>query len=440
MVKTSIIVPVYNTAPYLRECFDSIFNQTQKEIEVIAINDGSTDSSLSILEEIKTEHPELVIFSQENQGLGAARNKGMELATGEFIYFIDSDDCLVSIAMEICYHYAKTNNVDIVMFDAEVFGEMEIVKNKKNAYNRTGIIKEQYIVMSGEEYAQKYWLVSFCPSAWLIYTSAEFLKTYCYNFPPRIYYEDNEFHCRVIPSAKLIYLPRMLYRRRYRENSIMTSGFDMRHAKDFLKMIQLIEKQEHSESIRDIINKVLRKRLALLLQLCEKNNLLVDLKFVEDFYLTAQRIYREGAEQIDQYQDINVMFHLCSALGYEAISVKLRKKLLENFCELNPWVKENSCIGIYGTGKKSEEFLYEYREIIEKKKLNLFFIESNVKSGEKKYKDFDVFHINDIGDMRLDCIIITSIKYEQEMRETIQKQYGDKFKVLVWRSGMRLEE
>lgn len=63
MIKTSIIVPVYNTAPYLRDCFDSIFAQTQKEIEVIALNDGSTDNSLSVLEAIKAEHPELIIFS-----------------------------------------------------------------------------------------------------------------------------------------------------------------------------------------------------------------------------------------------------------------------------------------------------------------------------------------------------------------------------------------
>ena len=69
MIKTSIIVPVYNTAEYLWECFASIFAQTQKEIEVIAINDGSTDNSLQILEEIKKDHPEMIIFSQKNMGL-----------------------------------------------------------------------------------------------------------------------------------------------------------------------------------------------------------------------------------------------------------------------------------------------------------------------------------------------------------------------------------
>lgn len=444
MAKTSIIVPVYNTAPYLRDCFDSIFAQTQKEIEVIAINDGSTDNSLSVLEAIKAEHPELTIFSQENQRQGTARNKGMELATGEFIYFMDSDDCLVSDAMEICYRYAKMNDVDIVMFDADIFGEIE---GMTNIYDRKNIIEEQYVVMSGEEYAQKYWLHNFCPSPCLIYTSAKFLKTYNYRFIPGIYYEDNEFHCRMIPPANLIYLPRMLYRRRYRENSTTTSAFDLCHAKDYLKMIQLIDKQKHSKSIRDIINKLELLWANSLLRRCVENNLLDDPKFVEDFYWTVQKVYGCDVEQIHQYKDIDIFYRLSNALGYEIVFDEMRKKiknkrkeLLEIFCEKSHLAKEDGRVGIYGTGKRTEKLLREYREIIGEIKANLFFFESNVKSREKKYKNFDVFNINDIGDMRLDCIIIMSVKYERQMRNVIQRQYGDEFKVLVWKPGFQLEE
>lgn len=439
MVKTSIIVPVYNTAPYLRECFDSIFAQTQKEIEVIAINDGSTDYSLSMLEAIKAEHPELIIFSQENQRQGAARNKGMELATGEFVYFMDSDDCLVSDAMEICYHYAKMSDVDIVMFDANIFGEVE---GMTNIYDRKGIIEEQYVVMSGEEYAQKYWLRSFCPSPCLIYTSAKFLKIYNYRFVPKIYYEDNVFHCRMIPSANLIYLPQMLYKRRYRENSTMMSAFDLFHAKNYLKMIQLIDEQEHSECIRDVINKLQLLWINFLLQQCVKNNLLDDPKFVEDFYWTVQKVYGCDVDQIDQFKDIDIFYRLSNALGYE-MQKKIqnkRRELLEIFCEKSHLAKEDGCVGIYGTGIRTEKLLGEYTEIIGEIKANLFFVESNVKPGEKKYKNFDVFHINDIGEMNLDCIIITSEKYEQQMKDAIQRQYGDKFKVLVWRPRFQLEE
>lgn len=444
MIKTSIIVPVYNTAPYLKDCFDSIFNQTQKEIEVIAINDGSTDDSLKILTEIKGKHSEMIIYSQENQGLGAARNKGMELAAGEFIYFIDSDDCLISDAMETCYHYAKKNNVDVVMFDADVFGKMAVVKN---AYDRADVIKEQYVIMSGEEYAQKYWLHSFCPSACLIYTSAKFLKTYDYRFIPRIYYEDNEFHCKVIPSAKLMYLPQMLYRRRYRNDSITISEFDQRHAKDYLKMIQLIDEQKHSEGIRDILDELEWLWINSLLQRCVENNLLDDPEFAEDFYWTVQKVYGCNVEQIDQYKDIDFFYQLSNALGHVKVFTEMRKKiknkrkeLLEIFCEKSHLAKEDGCVGIYGTGKRTKRLFGEYREIIGEIKANLFFIESNVKSGEKKYMGSEVLNIDDIGEIQLDCIIITSVKYEREMRESIQERYGDKFKVLLLKSNMQLEE
>ena len=211
MIKTSIIVPVYNTANYLKDCFGSIFRQTQKDIEVIAINDGSTDNSLDVLEEIKKEYPQLVIYTQDNEGLGSARNKGIELATGEFIYFIDSDDCIVDTAIETCYQCAKDNNLDVVMFDAETFGD---TKYETGYYDRTGIIADQEVVLKGEIFAKRYWLKSFVPSACLLYISSQFIKRYDLKFIPGIYYEDNEFYCRTIPLAeRVMYIPQFLYRR-----------------------------------------------------------------------------------------------------------------------------------------------------------------------------------------------------------------------------------
>lgn len=93
----------------------------------------------------------MIICSQRNEGPGAARNKGMEHASGEYLYFLDSDDCLVNMAMDIWYKYAKENQLDIVMFDADVFGDVECVKT---TYDRAQMIEEQKSVMSGEEYAR----------------------------------------------------------------------------------------------------------------------------------------------------------------------------------------------------------------------------------------------------------------------------------------------
>ncbi|WP_460425867.1 glycosyltransferase family 2 protein, partial [Azotobacter armeniacus] len=89
--KVSIIIPVYNVEPYLAQCLDSAIHQDYDNIEIIAINDGSTDASLSILEEFRTKHKNIIIKNIENQGVSVARNTGLEIATGEYISFLDSD-------------------------------------------------------------------------------------------------------------------------------------------------------------------------------------------------------------------------------------------------------------------------------------------------------------------------------------------------------------
>lgn len=91
-IKISIIIPVYNVEKYIEECLISVLNQTMKEIEIICINDGSTDNSLKILNNYKNKNENIRIVNQENSGLSNARNVGLSLAKGEYIFFLDSDD------------------------------------------------------------------------------------------------------------------------------------------------------------------------------------------------------------------------------------------------------------------------------------------------------------------------------------------------------------
>lgn len=91
-MRFSIIVPVYNSAKYLQKCLDSLCNQTHTDYEIICVNDGSTDNSLSILEEYKSKYSQLRFYNQENKGVSAARNLGLKVANGDYIMFCDSDD------------------------------------------------------------------------------------------------------------------------------------------------------------------------------------------------------------------------------------------------------------------------------------------------------------------------------------------------------------
>lgn len=436
MIKTSIIVPVYNAADYLKDCFNSIFNQTQKEIEVIAINDGSTDESLHILEEIRIDHPNMIIFSQLNQGPGSARNKGIELATGEYIYFMDSDDCLVSDALETCYQYAKNNHLDIVMFDAKTIGDTSY--EKASYYNRADIIADQRNVMRGEDFAINYWLKTFCPSPCLLYISKCFFITYNLNFIPQIYYEDIEFYCKTIPLAgRIMYIPQMLYIRRYREKSITTSAFDLNHANSYLQMIQAISKQQQNNKMKAVIHRIQLNSLNALLLYCQKNDLLKDFQFCQEFYKLALEICGGSIDKIIMYNDIETLYQISIFMPDEVISIKVKKKIknrkkeiLEKMFVDLPLKLEGRYVGIYGTGKNTERFINEYEEYIAKIKANVIFIDSNVMSGEKKYKNYPIYNINDIEKTPLECIVIASSKYEHEMCQSISEKYGNKFKIV----------
>lgn len=117
MYKVSIIIPVYNAEKYLKKCIDSVLGQTLKEIEIILINDGSTDNSATILDEYAKNHKNIKVIHQTNSGPAKARNIALENANGEFIGFLDADDYVASDMFETLYNTASQHNVDIVISD-----------------------------------------------------------------------------------------------------------------------------------------------------------------------------------------------------------------------------------------------------------------------------------------------------------------------------------
>lgn len=112
--KLSIIIPVYNAEPFLRKTLDSVLEQSLKEIEVICVDDGSTDSSLSILHEYEGKDPRVKVLCQQNQYAGAARNKGLEAATGKYIHFLDADDSVLPYAYEALYNKMVKYDLDMI--------------------------------------------------------------------------------------------------------------------------------------------------------------------------------------------------------------------------------------------------------------------------------------------------------------------------------------
>lgn len=130
MYKISVIIPVFNSSLYLDHCLSTVVNQTLKDIEIILIDDGSTDDSLNVIKNYAKKYNNIKYTSKENEGQAIARNIGIQMSSGEFITFIDSDDYIELNMLEKLYNIAKSDNSDIVLCDyVEEYSNKNIEKN-----------------------------------------------------------------------------------------------------------------------------------------------------------------------------------------------------------------------------------------------------------------------------------------------------------------------
>ena len=235
MIKVSVILPIYNVAPYLEETFKSILKQTLKEIEIIAVNDGSTDNSEEIIRKYQQQDSRIIAFTQENKGQSAARNLALQHATGKYIYMMDSDDLLSdSDALKICYDYAEKNNADFIFFDGESFSEDGIQRTSWNT-KRTHLVDENK-KQNGDDLLN---LVLDTEThncvVWLLFIKKKYLKTIGLHFYEGIIHEDELFTTMLTLSSNNIYcLKRCLVNHRIRHASTMGINFSKRNLDCYL--------------------------------------------------------------------------------------------------------------------------------------------------------------------------------------------------------------
>lgn len=225
-VKVSVIIPVYNTEKYLGDCLNSVCNQTLSNIEIICINDGSTDNCKNILEQYALRDSRIKIIHQENKGLSYSRNQGLEVAKGEFIQFVDSDDMLVENALEYAVDVAERNNLDVFYFDAQVNYESVELEQKhptyQTYYNRAD--KYNNVVTGAQLFSMLIADNKFRMAAWLQLSKKSFLDRVHVNFIEGIIHEDNHYTTAIMIEAKrVLHENKKLYIRRIRKDSIMTS-------------------------------------------------------------------------------------------------------------------------------------------------------------------------------------------------------------------------
>ena len=219
-IKFSVVVPVYNVEKFLPQCLDSVLNQTLKNIEIICINDGSTDESLKILKQYAKKDKRIKIINQRNHGLATSRNNALKIVKGEYIDFLDSDDFLNENALELLYNQAKLYNLDMLSFSGNNFldGTDDMRPNPywQFSYLPDGFNTNVFSVKDCWDFLHKM-AVSSCLTVY----KHDFIKKNKLTFPDGLCYEDNVFFTTAITKAKRCgILKSQLYCRRVHNASI----------------------------------------------------------------------------------------------------------------------------------------------------------------------------------------------------------------------------
>lgn len=303
-VKISIIIPVYNVEKYLHECLDSIINQTFTDIEIICVDDGSTDKSSEILEEYEQKDKRFTVISQPNKGVSAARNRGMQQAKGKYIMFVDSDDYIASNACELIYNSAEEKRCDILLFPHYNFSA--------STCRDDGRLLDLYITLKDntttfKEYSDEFLLTPSETHSKLYKT--DFLRKYNLHWETQIQYcEDRIFYINALIHAKAISI---LYKHLYyyridtfnslskNNHTILPHLYKVHIA---LKKILLESKVENSDILCvKILNCTIRSYLA---QWGRIHNIPVQSKNIKYLYKIAKeckKIPKEYREYLSDY-------------------------------------------------------------------------------------------------------------------------------------------
>ena len=222
----SVIIPVYNVEDYLCECVDSVINQTYKNLEIILIDDGSTDSSGKICDDYAEKDERVCVVHKKNSGPSKTRNVGLEHAKGKYVYFLDSDDYIELNALELLVNTAESDAADLVFFDAHSFSDNGVQIKQGYVVKGTYESKSGYEVLTDLHKNKDYHCVIY-----LLFIKQKLITNNKIAFLESAYCsEDMLFTYQLFCQAKkAVQCKNTLYHRRYRSGSIVTSGKSERH-------------------------------------------------------------------------------------------------------------------------------------------------------------------------------------------------------------------
>ena len=239
-MKVSVIIPVYNVEPYITDCLESVRRQTLKDIEILCVNDASTDGSFEIVKKLAADDQRIQCFeNSRNLGLASTRNYGLELARGQYVYFLDSDDMIRPEAMAQLYRRAVEDELDAVVFSSRFIYESEEMKERFSR-DRSGFEHDYPGILTGKELFMR-WMETWewMPSQPRYFYDRSFLENNWIRFPDGMLHEDEIFAFDVLMTARRMrVVDEDWFIRRFRRDSIMSSVPTMKNVESCLEILQ----------------------------------------------------------------------------------------------------------------------------------------------------------------------------------------------------------
>ena len=264
MMKVSIVIPVYNAERYLGRCLDSVLAQTLRDIEVICIDDGSTDSSPTILEKHRSADGRIRIIHQENSGQGAARNRGIDAATGDFICFVDADDALADAdALRSLVTEMDARKLQLLLFDATTRFEGGTDESsaalssyqRRKSYPSCTTGAKMFVAMNrhGE----------FSASPCLLMIRRDALVASGARFAEGVLHEDEFFTLSLMLALERVgHINRLFYERWVHPGSTMTAGSAERHIRGYLFCMNWVDDRLRERTLpRSVLRELKRCRI-----------------------------------------------------------------------------------------------------------------------------------------------------------------------------------
>lgn len=419
----SIIIPVYNVESYVSDCLNSVLKQINDQIEVIIIDDGSSDRSKDICEDIvNSVQANVKICTQNNKGLSVTRNRGIDVSNGKYVMFLDADDELDSQAIVTLLQSIKEYpEVDLFYYDAKIVDEICDGK-RKSIYDRKNKVPALNI-MDSWEYFNEYYVDTLIVSACLCLIKKKIIDNNEIRFDVGRLYEDNVFSLNVLlNSKKVCYLPYDLYIRRYRENSITTSYILKKNIQDgcfiikrFLKFNDWILMNNSETTCNTYLNLIYKMYSWIKNMMAEVNFFCGSTNQIAEEIIDILNGWPERFKSFSYYL---VLYLIVKENSNLCIDIELiHKKINECYLVVLNKISEVSSkrVALYGRGKHTEYLLKKYKELFGRELDFTVYVDTYQSEG---FED-DGKRIVNIADVQnfAEIIIISSYEYRLEMKK-----------------------